>query len=81
MQAYEKEYWRLFNYKRILRENHQNCRSTKEKYLTTDLALARKDGKLFCKKRIIVKAGIPPSISEETIRRLLQKTDLKWTRF
>ena len=25
------------------------------------------------------KAGIPPSISEETVRKVLQKTDLKWT--
>ena len=25
MQAYEKEYWRLSSYKRIIREDHQNC--------------------------------------------------------
>ena len=29
----------------------------------------------------MVKAGIPPSISEETVRKVLQKTDLKWTHF
>ena len=29
----------------------------------------------------MVKAGIPPSISEETVRKFLQKTDLKWTNF
>ena len=29
----------------------------------------------------MVKAGIPPSISEETVDRALQKTDLKWTHF
>ena len=34
-------------------------------------------GNFFCKKRVMVKVGIPPSISEERIRRLLQKTDLK----
>ena len=55
--------------------------STKEKYLTTNQVLARRDGKLFCKKRLIVKAGIPPSIREETSRRDLQKIYLKWTHF
>ena len=29
----------------------------------------------------MVKAVIPQSISEETVRRVLQKTDLKWTHF
>ena len=29
----------------------------------------------------MVKAGIPPSITEETVRRVLWKTDLKWTHF
>ena len=29
----------------------------------------------------MVKADIPPTIGEETVRRLLRKTDLKWTRF
>ena len=38
--------------------------STKEKYLTTNLALARRDGKRFCKKKVMLKAGIPPSISK-----------------
>ena len=33
----------------------------------------------FCVKRVIVKAGIPPSISEETVRSALQKAGLKWT--
>ena len=34
----------------------------------------------FCVKRVMVKAGIPPSISEKTVRRVLQKAVLKWTR-
>ena len=55
--------------------------STKEKYFATNQALARRDGKLFYKKRVMVKGGIPSSISEKIIRRLLQKTDLKWTHF
>ena len=29
----------------------------------------------------MVKAGIPPSINEETVCRVLWKTDLKWSRF
>ena len=29
----------------------------------------------------MVKAGIQPSISEETVRKVVQKTDLKWTHF
>ena len=29
----------------------------------------------------MVKAGIPPSISKETVGRVLQKTDLNWTQF
>ena len=44
-------------------------------------ALARTDGKLFYKKIVMGKAGIPPSISEETVRKVVQKTDLKWTNF
>ena len=31
----------------------------------------------FCVKIVMVKAGIPPSISEETVRRVLQKPGLK----
>ena len=34
----------------------------------------------FCLKRVIVKVGIPPSISEETVCRVLRKAGLKWTR-
>ena len=47
----------------------------------TKQVLARKDGKLFCKKRVMGKACIPPSISEETVRKIVQKSDLKWTHF
>ena len=71
-QAYEKEHWRLRGYERIIRENHQNC-LTKEIYiyLMTNQALPRSDGKLFCKIRVMVKASIPPSITEETVRGVL----------
>ena len=33
--------------------------------------LARREGKLFCKKRVMVKAGIPPSI--KNLRNLQKK--------
>ena len=34
----------------------------------------------FFVKRVIAKAGIPPSISEEAVHRVLQKkADLKWS--
>ena len=29
----------------------------------------------------MIKAGIPPSISDKRVGRVLQKTDLKWTHF
>ena len=29
----------------------------------------------------MIKAGIPPSISKDTVHRVLPKTDLKWTQF
>ena len=47
----------------------------------TNQALARRDGKRFCKKIVMGKAGIPSSISEETVRKVVQKTDLEWTHF
>ena len=34
----------------------------------------------FCVKRVMVKAGIPPSISEETVRRVLRNAGLIWAR-
>ena len=47
----------------------------------TKQVLARRDGKLFCKKRVMRKACVPPSISEETLRKVVQRSDLKWTHF
>ena len=47
----------------------------------TKQVLARRDGKLFCKKRVMGKTCIPPSISEETVRKVVQKTHLNWTHF
>ena len=47
----------------------------------TNQVLARRYGKLFCTKRVLGKAGFPPSISKETVRKVVQKTDLKWAHF
>ena len=47
----------------------------------TNQAIARRDGKLFCKKGVMGKAGIPQSSSDETVRKVVQKTALKWTHF
>ena len=38
-------------------------------------------GNVFVKRGVMVKAGIPPSISRETVGNVVQKTDLKWTHF
>ena len=53
----------------------------KEKYLLANQVFSRIDGKHFCKNRVIVKADIPPSISEETVGRVLKKANVKWTHF
>ena len=42
--------------------------------------LLQEEMRNFCVKRVMVKAGIPPSISEETVRRVLRKAGLKWAR-
>ena len=47
----------------------------------TNQVLARRNRNFFCRKRVLVKAVIPPSISKETVCRVMPKTDLKWTHF
>ena len=42
--------------------------------------LLKEDMGNFCVKRVMVKARIPPSISEKTFQRVLRKNDLKWAR-
>ena len=77
LQTYRKQYWRLTGCKRIIREDH-----AKEKYLTTNQTLLRRDWKILSKKRVRVKAGIPPSISKKAVRRVLWwLNNLKWTHF
>ena len=53
---------------------------TKEKILKTSQALAKRDGKYFCRKGN-KNTSIPPSISKKTVIRVLQKAVLKWTHF
>ena len=52
----------------------------KKKHLMVNQAFTRRDGKLSI-KRVMVKAGIPPFINEETVLRVLEKDDLKWAHF
>ena len=50
--AYEREYWRLSDYERIIRKTNKTVCSTEGKYLTTNQALAIIDGKFFTKRVI-----------------------------
>ena len=53
-----------------MKKKGKTISATKEKYLTTNQAFARRDRKLFV-KRVMVKASIPPSISQKTVCRVL----------
>ena len=76
----KKNIWDLVVTKELGKTTKTVC-STKKKYLTKNQALWRRNGKLFCRKKVLVKAYIPPSISKNTVCRVLRKTDLKWTQF
>ena len=80
LRAYEKQYWRLSAYERIIREDHLFPWQIVNVLWQTK-RLQEEMRKVCCKKRVIVKADIPPSIIEETVLWFLQKTDLKWTHF
>ena len=45
--------------------------STKEKYLTETKCLQEWIGSFFVKRRVMVRAGVPPSITKETVHRFL----------
>ena len=79
LQVYEKEYWRLSGYERIIMEDHENCLFHKREISYNKLSTCKKKWDIFCKKKVLVKADIPAFISTETVRRVLLKTDLKWT--
>ena len=71
MQAYEKGYWRLSGYERIIREDYQNCLFDKREMSCNKSSACKKRWETFCKKTVMVIADIPPSITEETVRRVL----------
>ena len=78
LQAYEKEYWRLSGYKRIIRDNHQNCLFDKRQIsYNKPSACTRKMGNVFV-NRVMVKTDIPLAISKEIG---WPKAGLKWTHF
>ena len=54
-----------------IREDHKNCLFDK-KEISSDKpsACGEEMGNFFVKKGVMVKAGIPPSISEETVRKV-----------
>ena len=66
----------------IIREDHKNCLYDKRKISSDKPSACREEmGNVFVKTGVMVKAGIPPSISEERVCKVVQKTDLKWTHF
>ena len=54
----------------------QQRKTTKEKYLTTNQCLQEEMRNFFVKKIVMVITSILPFISEETVHRHLQKTEL-----
>ena len=51
-----------------------------QKNLLRQAKLLQEEIGFFCVKRVMVKAGISPSISEDTVRRVFRKAGLKWAR-
>ena len=78
LQVCEKECWKLSCYKRIIRGDHQNYFLDKRNILRQTKHLQEKI-RNFCIKRVMVKAGILPSISVETARKCLPTAGLKLT--
>ena len=64
-------------YERIVRENRQNYLINKTEISYDKASAFQNRQENFCAKRVMVKAGISLSISEETV---LQRTGLKWSR-
>ena len=81
LQAYEEEYWRLGG--RFVKNNQGRPPKPsvrQKRNILRQTKLLQEEMGNFCVKRVMVKAGIPPSISEETVRRVLRKAGLKWAR-
>ena len=83
LQAYEKG----LSETQWLRKNNQqrppklSVPQKKRNILRQTKRLQEEMGNFFVKKRVLVKASIPSSFSEETVRRILRKIDLKLTHF
>ena len=68
--------------RRTNREDHKNCLFDKREISSENPSTCREEmGNVFVKRGVMVKAGIPPSVSKETVCKVVQKTDLKWTHF
>ena len=77
----EKQYWRLggrFTKKKKLGRSPKLSVQHKKNILWQTKLLQEDIGN-FCVKRVMVTAGIPSSISMETVCRVLWKAGLKWT--
>ena len=65
-----------------LRKNNQvrtpELSARQKRNILRQTKLLQEEMRNFCVKRVMVKAGIPPSISEETVRGVLRKAGLKW---
>ena len=66
----------------IIREDQKNCLFDKREISSDKPSACEEEmGNFFVKKGVMVKTGIPPSINDDTVRKVVQKTDLKWTHF
>ena len=60
---------------RIIREDHQNCLFGSREMSYDKPSACEKRCSTFTWKRVMVKAGIPPFISKETVCRFLNDDD------
>ena len=81
LEAYEKQYWRLGGRftKKIKLERSPKLSVQHKKNILWQTKFLQEEIGNFCVKRVMIKAGIPLSISMETVSRVLWKAGLKWT--
>ena len=80
LQLYEKEYWRLTGrFTKEYSEKTTKLPVSSKRNILHKIKRLQKKMENFCVKRVMVKTGIPISISEEEGRRILWKASLKWT--
>ena len=63
----KKEYQRLSGYKSIIMEDHQNYLCDKREIMLRQTKCLQEDMENFCVKRVMVKAGNPPSINDDSL--------------